>query len=144
MVVEAHADGLNSMPLVKVLPKADVIVIAEIISNRANPIREKNISGVHSATYSNNIRVKVIKELKSNAPAEIEFVYEIVVIKNLWYAYPGTGSERHMKPGEKYILLFTTRSNNYELLRAENESNVEEIRENIKILEHKVPANKAL
>jgi hypothetical protein len=142
-VVSAYADGLISMSLERVLPKADIVVLAEIISNEVTITESKPKKGRHSATYTCNLRFKVAQEIESTAPKEASLSYQFTVIQGIWHEYNGSGLEQHMKAKEKYILLLTSHNDKLQLLRAEREAELDTIKKLIARLQKKEPDNSA-
>jgi len=129
-----QADGLSPMPLADVLPQAEVVVVAEIVSNRETITETRApdldpVVGGHSFRYAYQIRFKVTERLKGMAPDEVELCYEMVVVKGAWLAWPGSGLEGQMKPGERYVLLLTRQKDAFRLLRAEKVETADSIRE---------------
>lgn len=119
LVSNAYADGLKSLSLKEVLPRAEVIVIAEISSNDVKIIERNSNKGPASIIYSCSIKANVLEEIKGHAPKKLDIEFTFTVVQGVWEAWPGSGLEQHMKPNEKYMLLFELDNNALQLLRAE-------------------------
>lgn len=141
--ISSFADGLMPMPLERALPKADIVVLAEIISNEVTIVEENHEEGGSSATCTCNIRFKVSEEIKSTAPKEASLSFQYTVIEGIWHEYPGSGLEQHMKAKEKYVLLLTSQDDKLQLLRAEKETELDTIKNLLKQLQKKEPANRS-
>jgi len=128
-VTHAYADGLSPMPLNKVLPRADVVVVAEIVSHDGAATAKKDGQRVKSVLYSYNIRFRVTEEVKGKSPENVELRYEFTVVKGVWLAWPGSGLESQMKAGEKYVLLLESRGGRMCLLRAERETALKSVKD---------------
>jgi hypothetical protein len=107
------------MPLKEVLPRADVVVLAEITSNDVTIVERKNENGPASVVYTCTIKAKVLEALKAQAPKELDLIFTYTVVQGVWLAWPGSGLESQMKPREKYLLLLMSQNNELQLLRAE-------------------------
>jgi hypothetical protein len=130
----ALADGLSPMPLKKVLPRAEVVVLAEIVSNDVSIVERKPVKGRASVVYTCNIKLKVIEKVKASAPGALDLQFTFTVVKGVWLAWPGSGLEQQMKPTEKYVLLLTSQNDNFQLLRAEKASELNAIKKLLKNL----------
>lgn len=128
----ALADGLSPMPLKKVVPKADAIVLAEISTNVVTILERKPEKGPASVVYTCSIKAKVVEELKANVPKELDLIFTFTVVKGVWLAWPGSGLEQQMKPTEKYILLLTSQAGKIQLLRAEKATELRAIKKLLK------------
>jgi hypothetical protein len=128
----AFADGLSPMPLKEVLPRADIVVLAEVASNDVTIVERKPEKGRASVVYTCNIKAKVVEELKASASNELDLVFSFTVVKGVWLSWPGSGLEQHMKPTEQYILLLTLQDGKLQLLRAEKSTELSTIKEILK------------
>ena len=126
------ADGLSPMPLKKVVPKADAIVLAEISTNVVTIVERKPEKGPASVVYTCNIKAKVLKELKANVPKKLDLIFTFTVVKGVWLAWPGSGLEQQMKPKEQYVLLLTSQDGKLQLLRAEKSTELDTIKRTLK------------
>ncbi len=137
-----HADGLSPMPLEKVLPRAQVVVLAEIATNDVTTIERKPENGPASVVYTCNIKAKVLEEVKASAPKELDLAFTYTVVKGKWLAWPGSGLEQQMKPNEKCVLLLTSQGDKLQLLRAEKATALETIKNLLKQPPNEESANK--
>ena len=127
-----HADGLSPMPLETVIPRAEVIVVAEISTNVVNIVERKPEKGPASVVYTCSIKATVVEELKSSAPKELDLIFTFTVVKGVWLAWPGSGLEQQMKPKEQYVLLLTSQDGKLQLLRAEKPTELDTIKRILK------------
>jgi len=126
------ADGLSPMPLEKIIPKADAIVLAEISTNVVTIVERKPEKGPASVVYTCSIKARVIEELKASAPKELDLIFSFTVVKGVWLAWPGSGLEQQMKPNEQYVLLLTSQDGKLQLLRAEKPTELDTIKRILK------------
>ncbi|NQT40365.1 MAG: hypothetical protein HQ581_22920 [Planctomycetes bacterium] len=137
-----RADGLSPMPLKNVLPRAKVVVLAEISTNDVTIVDRKPEKGPASVVYTCRITANVLEEVKASTPKELDLTFTFTVVKGVWLAWPGSGLEQQMKPKEKYVLLLTSQDDKLHLLRAENATELATIKEMLKESERKGPASK--
>jgi hypothetical protein len=128
----ALADGLSPMPLEKVIPKADAIVLAEISTNVVTIVERKPEKEPASVVYTCSITAKVVEELKASAPKELDLTFTFTVVKGVWLAWPGSGLEQQMQPKERYVLLLTLQDGTLQLLRAEKPTELDTIKRILK------------
>lgn len=138
----ALADGLSPMPLKEVLPRAEVVVLAEISSNDVTIVERKSEKGRASVVYTCSIEAKVLEEAKGHAPKKLDLKFEFIVVEDVWLAWAGSGLEQHMKPNEKYVLLLTAQGDILQLLRAEKATELAGIKKLLEQPEKKESANK--
>jgi uncharacterized protein (DUF2141 family) len=137
----ALADGLSPMPLSKVLPGADVIVVAEISSNIVTMVRKNPEQGPASVVHTCRIKAAVVEEVTSNAPKELDLTFVFTVVKGVWLGWTGSGLEQQMKPKEKYVFLLASRDGTLRLLRAERATKLKTIRALLKQRQTQEPAD---
>jgi len=142
-IVSLYADGLSPIALEKVVPGADVIVLAEIVSNDVTIEERKPENGRASIIYRCNIGIKVLENIKGRAPKEMKFKFEFTVIKGVWLVWSGSGLEVHMKAKEKYLLLLEMQDSKLKLLRAEKPKQLSLIQKLLKLTIKKGPTGKA-
>ena len=138
----ALADGLSPMPLKKVLPQADVVVLAEISTNDVTIVKSKPGKSHASVVYTCNIKATVVEKVKASAQKELDLIFTFTVVKGVWLEWPGSGLEQNMKPKEQYVLLMTSQDDTLKLLRAERTTELTTIKTLLKQAHKKKPANK--
>ena len=116
------------MELEKVIPRADVVVLAEIISNTGTIDEQAGFDGRKSIRSSYDIRFRVINKVKGKAPGEVMTSYEVLAVQGMWMYCSGSGLEEVMKPGERYVLLLEFRGDKLHLLRAEKTTELAKIK----------------
>jgi hypothetical protein len=138
----AFADGLSPMQLKEVLPRAEVIVLAEISSNDVTIVERNPEKGRSSVVYTCRIKANVLEEVKGHAPKAMDINFTFIVVKGVWLAWSGSGLEQQMKSNEKYVLLLTSQGNILQLLRAEKATELAGIKKLLEQPEKKESANK--
>ncbi len=107
------------MPLKKVLPRAEIIVLAEITSNDVKTVQRKPEKRPASVVYTCSIKARFLEEVRGRATKEMAIQYSLVVVQGVWLESPGSGLETRMKANEQYVLLLATKGDSLQLLRAE-------------------------
>jgi uncharacterized protein (DUF2141 family) len=130
------------MPLEEVLPRAEVVVLAEISTNDVTTVEKNPGKGPVSVVYTCKIKAEVLEEVKPGAPKELDLTTTFAVVKGVRLAWTGSGLEQNMKPNEKYVLLVTSRDGKLQLLRAEKAEELHTIKTLLKQLRNREPANR--
>jgi hypothetical protein len=118
------------MPLRDVLLETDVIILVEISENKGTTTHrtsaKENFS--EAVVYINDIKARVIStHFGEFASAEFVTKYSMTLVKGVWAGIPGSGLERQMVSGEKYVLMLRQVDGAYNLQRSEKTEKLDDI-----------------
>jgi len=118
------------MAMRRALLHTDVIVLVEILENKGTTThRDKGKGSLKEAiVYTNDIKARVIRtHVGEFAHVEYETKYSLTLVNGAWLSILGSGLERRMVPGKKYVLMLRNLHGVHELCRAEKAERLEEV-----------------